>query len=107
MDIETTELLEFFIKAKKLEIFDVDVSKNDNGYRITLRHDWDDSFRNYDKTFFITNEGKSSCDYGDHTFYLMNEILDKMLIKEEQKIQKAKEERKKLYEELKKEFENE
>jgi hypothetical protein len=97
--IETTELLNFLCKAQKLSIIDVTFTQTDEGYKITLRDDWHDDANWYNKTVFITNEGESSWDKGDHEFHTMNNILDEKLEERKQKEIKA-QKRKELIESL-------
>ena len=97
--ITATELLEFLYKAQKLSIIDVTFTQTDEGYKITLRHDWHGD-GNKNQSIFIDKEGESTWDNGeDYDFYTMNDILDEMLEEEEQKKIKA-QKRKELIESL-------
>lgn len=89
--ITTTELLDFLCKAHKLCIFNIIFRQTDEGYKITLRHDWHgDGNNNYKQSIFIDNEGESIWpNGGDYDFYTMNLILDEMLEDEEEKKIKA------------------
>lgn len=89
--ITSTELLNFLCKAHKLCIFNIIFRQTDEGYKITLRHDWHgDGNKNYKQSIFIDKEGESTWDNGvDYDFYAMNDILDEMLEEEEQKKIKA------------------
>lgn len=91
--ITATELLEFLCKAQKLSILDVTFRKTDEGYYISLRHDWHDDNDRYYLTVFITNEGESTWEEGDYDFDTMNRILDDEL--EEQKQKEIKEQKRK------------
>ena len=87
--ITTTELLDFLCKAHKLCIFNIIFRQTDEGYKITLRHDWHGD-GNKNQSIFIDKEGESTWDNGvDYDFYTMNDILDEMLEEEEQKKIKA------------------
>ena len=92
--ITATELLEFLCKAQKLSILDATFRKTDEGYYISLRHNWHDDNDRYYLTVFITNEGESTWEEGDYDFDTMNRILDDELeeqIQKEIKEQKRKE----------------
>ena len=98
--ITTTELLDFLCKAQKLSILDVTFRQTDEGYKITLYCDWcvDGDF--YNQTVFIDNEGESSWNNGgDYDFYTMDNILDEMLVKQQEREIKA-QKRKELIESL-------
>ena len=99
--IETTELLDFLCKAHKLCIFNIIIRQTDEGYKITLRHDWHgDGNKNYQQSIFIDKEGESTWDNGeDYDFYTMNDILDGMIMKQQEKEIKA-QKRKELIESL-------
>ena len=88
--IETTELLNFLCKAQKLSILDITFIQTDEGYKITLRDDWHDNSHWSDQTVFIDNEGRSDWGKGgDYDFYTMDNILDEMLVKQQEKEIKA------------------
>ena len=87
--ITATELLEFLCKAQKLSILDVTFRKTDEGYYISLRHNWHDDNDRYYLTVFITNEGESTWEEGDYDFDTMNRILDDELEEQKEKEIKA------------------
>ena len=87
--ITTIELLNFLTKAQKLSPSDVTIRQTDEGYKITLYCDWCDDNDFYHLSVFITNEGESTWEKGDYDFHTMDDILDQMLEKEEQKKIKA------------------
>ena len=88
--IETTELLNFLCKAQKLSILDVTFIQTDEGYKIILRDDWNDTNHWSNRTIFIDNEGRSDWgNGGDYDFYTMDRILDEMLELQKQKEIKA------------------
>ena len=87
--ITTIELLNFLTKAQKLSLSGVSICQNDEGYKITLYCDWHDNDDFYQLSVFITNEGESTWEKGDYDFHTMDDILDQMLEKEEQKEIKA------------------
>lgn len=87
--ITTTELLNFLTKAQKVSPYGATFRQVDNGYFITLHCDWDDDGSNYKQCVFISNEGESSWDSGDYPFEIMNNILDEMLVKQQEKEIKA------------------
>ena len=87
--ITATELLEFLCKAQKLCITDVTFRQTDEGYKITLRDDWNGDGRWSDKAVFITNEGESPWTGGEYEFYTMSGILDEMLEEQAQREIKA------------------
>jgi len=97
--IETTELLDFLIKAQKLSPSGVTIKKMDEGYKITLYCDWHDDNDFYQQSILISNEGESTWNDGDYEFYTMNRILDEMLELQKQKEIKA-QKRKELIETL-------
>ena len=102
--ITTTKLLDFLCKAQKLSIHDVTFRQTDEGYAITLRHDWYDDGKWHNQGVFITNDGKSSWDTvikgtQFYDFYTMDYILDEMLVKQQEKEIKARK-RKELIESL-------
>jgi hypothetical protein len=98
--ITATELLDFLCKAQKLSILDVTFRQTDEGYKITLRNDWYDDGRWSNHTVFIDNEGESSWNNGgDYDFYTMDNILDEMLVKQQEREIKA-QKRKELIESL-------
>ena len=83
--ITTTELLDFLCKAQKLS-FLATFRQTDEGYEITLRTDLNGDSHWSDTIVFITNEGKSNWDSGgDYDFYTMDNILDEMLVKQQEK----------------------
>lgn len=86
--ITTIELLDFFVKAKKLSI-QPDISQIEDGYYINLYYDWYDSNDWRVQTVFINNEGTSDWTEGDYHFDTMNEILDEKLEEQKQKEIKA------------------
>ena len=88
--ITATELLDFLTKAQKVSPCGATFRQTDEGYKITLYCDWcvDGDF--YNQTVFIDNEGESSWDNGgDYDFYTMDNILDEMLVKQQEKEIKA------------------
>ena len=87
--ITTIELLNFLTKAQKLSLSGVSICQNDEGYKITLYCDWHDNDDFYQQSVLISNEGASNWNDGAYDFHTMNDILDKMLEKEEQKEIKA------------------
>jgi hypothetical protein len=90
--ITATELLDFLCKAQKLSILDITFRQTDEGYTITLRDDWYDDNKWYNKTVFFDNEGQSNWDTGgDYDFHTLNNILDEKL--EEQKQKEIKEQK--------------
>ena len=98
--ITATELLDFLCKAQKLSILDVTFRQTDEGYKITLYCDWHDDGNNYKQSIFIDNEGESSWNNGgDYDFYTMDNILDEMLVKQQEREIKA-QKRKELIESL-------
>lgn len=98
--ITATELLNFLCKAQKLSPSCISLRQTDEGYKITLYCDWHDDGNNYKQSVFITNEGESSWNNGgDYDFYTMDNILDEMLVKQQEKEIKA-QKRKELIESL-------
>ena len=90
--IETTELLNFLCKAQQLSACGATFRQTDEGYKITLYLDWNDDGNNYKQSIFITNEGESTWDNGEDyfaDFYTMNDILDGMIMKQQEKEIKA------------------
>jgi hypothetical protein len=70
--------LEFLSKAQKLGV-NYTIVQNDDGYSINLFYDWYDTLVWRNNTVFITNEGESTWEKGDHKFDTMNKILDEKL----------------------------
>ena len=96
--ITAIELLDFLCKAQKLSPSGVSLRQTDEGYKITLYLDWcGNDF--YTQTVFINNEGESTWERGDYDFDTMNNMLDEMLVKEQEKEIKA-QKRKELIESL-------
>ena len=88
--ITTTELLNFLRKAQKLSPSGATFRQTDEGYKITLYLDWHDDGNNYKQSIFIDNKGESSWNNGgDYDFYTMDNILDEMLVKQQEKEIKA------------------
>ena len=102
--VTTTELLDFLTKAQKLGILEVTFCQTDEGYAITMRHDWYDNGDWHKQGVFITNEGESTWDNvikGTQFFEFdtMNRILGEMVEKQKQEEIKA-QKRKELIESL-------
>lgn len=97
--ITVTELLDFLTKAQKLSPSGVSLHQTDEGYKITLYLDWDNDNNFYNQSIFVDNKGESIWDKGDYPFEIMNNILDEMYEREEQKEIKA-QKRKELIESL-------
>ena len=88
--IETTELLNFLTKAQKVSACGAIFHQTDEGYKITLYLDWHDDGNNYKQSIFIDNEGESTWkNGGDYDFYTMDNILDEMIVKQQEKEIKA------------------
>jgi hypothetical protein len=87
--ITTIELLEFLTKAQQLSTCSAIFRQVDEGYYITLYCDWEDDGSNYKQCVFISNQGESNWDSGDYPFEIMNDMLDEMVEREEQKEIKA------------------
>ena len=84
--ITTTELLNFLRKAQKLSPSGATFRQTDEGYKITLYLDWHDDGNNYKQSIFIDNKGESSWNNGgDYDFYTMDDILDGMIMKQQEK----------------------
>lgn len=84
--ITTTELLNFLTKAQKLSPSGATFRQTDEGYKITLYLDWHDDGNNYKQSIFIDNKGESSWNNGgDYDFYTMDDILDGMITKQQEK----------------------
>ena len=92
MFIKATELLKLFSKAKQLDL-SVEVREDDGDYVIRIF----EMFRpeGFDKTVFITQDGKTNWDRGIYSFDYMMDVLDGMLEEKEQEKIKA-EKRKEL-----------
>ena len=92
MSIKATELLKLFTKAKQLDL-SVEVREDDGDYVIRIF----EMFRpeGFDKTVFITQDGKTNWDRGIYSFDYMMDVLDGMLEEKEQEKIKA-EKRKEL-----------
>ena len=86
MTIKTTELLKLFTKANQLDLT-VEVREDDGDYVIRIY----EMFRseNFDKTVFITQDGKTNWDRGIYTFDAMMDILDERLEKQKKEELKA------------------
>lgn len=98
--VTTTELLDFLCKAQQLSACGATFRQTDEGYEITLYLDWHDNGNNYKQSIFIDNEGRSDWNSGgDYDFYTMDNILDEMLVKQQEKEIKA-QKRKELIESL-------
>jgi len=97
--ITATELLNFLTKAQRVSPCGATFRQTDEGYKITLYCDWHDDGNNYKQSIFIDNEGESSWDTGDYDFYTMDNILDEMITKQQEKEIKA-QKRKELIESL-------
>ena len=102
--ITVTELLEFLTKVQKLSPSfrhnGFYLHKTDDGYKINLCLDWDGDNDFYDQSIFIDNKGVSRWIEGvDSEFYLMDHIVDEMLVKQQGKEIKA-QKRKELIESL-------
>ena len=86
LNITTTQLLAFLAKAHKVSS-DVDVTKEDEGYKITVYADWysDDHF--FHQSTFITDEGKYKYKFGYEyeEFFTMNGELDHLVREEEER----------------------
>jgi phosphoglycerol transferase MdoB-like AlkP superfamily enzyme len=87
--ITTIELLNFLTKAQKVSPSGLTIKQTDEGYKITLYCDWHDDNDFYQQSVLISNEGASNWNDGAYDFHTMNDILDEMLEKEEQKKIKA------------------
>lgn len=88
--VTTTELLDLLCKAQKLSILDVTFRQTDEGYLITMRHDWYDDGVWDEHVVVITNEGESTWDnvikgVQIYHFDTMNRILDEMLVVQTEK----------------------
>ena len=82
--ITTTQLLDFLAKAGKVSTY-VNVTKEDEGYKITALADWysDDHFA--EQSTFITDEGKNKYKYGYEGFYSMDSDLNHLVKEEEER----------------------
>lgn len=104
MTIQVTELLDLLCKAQKLGIIDITFRQTDEGYAITMRHDWYGNTDLHNQGVFITNEGESTWDNVIErtqfiAFDTMNRILDDMFEEQTRKEIKARK-RKELIESL-------
>ena len=102
--ITATDLLSLLTKAQKLSIIDITFQQTEEGYAITMRHDWYGDADWHNQGVFITNEGESAEDnvikgVQFFEFDTMNRILDEMLVEQTQKEIKA-QKRKELIETL-------
>ena len=98
--ITVTKLLDFLTKAQKLSPSGATFRQMDEGYKITLYLDWHDDGNNYKQSIFIDNKGESTWNNGgDYDFYTMDDILDGMIMKQQEKEIKA-QKRKELIESL-------
>lgn len=96
--ITATELLNFLCKAQKLSPSGVSLHQTDEGYKISLYLDWcGNDF--YTRSIFVDNEGRSDWQRGDYDFDTMNDMLDTLIQKEQEKEIKARK-RKELIESL-------
>ena len=88
--ITTTELLEFLYKAQRLSSYGPSFRQVDEGYKITLYLDWEGDNNFFNQSIFVDNEGESSWNNGgDYDFYTMDNILDEMIAKQQEKEIKA------------------
>ena len=84
--ITATELLDFLTKAQKVSPCGATFRQTDEGYKITLYCDWHDDGNNYKQSIFIDNKGESTWNNGgDYDFYTMDDILDGMIMKQQEK----------------------
>ena len=98
--ITATELLDFLTKAQQVSVCGAVFRQMDEGYKITLYCDWHDDGNNYKQSIFIDNKGESTWNNGgDYDFYTMDDILDGMIMKQQEKEIKA-QKRKELIESL-------
>ena len=88
MTIKATELLKLFSKANQLDLT-VGVREDDGDYVIRIY----EMFRseNFDKTVFITQDGKTNWDRGIYSFDYMMDVLDEQL--EEKRQEEIKEQK--------------
>ena len=98
--ITVTELLDFLTKAQKVSPCGATFRQTDEGYKITLYLDWEGDNNFFNQSIFVDNEGESTWNNGgDYDFYTMDNILDEMLVKQQEKEIKA-QKRKELIESL-------
>ena len=89
MSIKATELLKLFTKAKQLDL-SVEVREDKDGDYVVRIFEM---FRpeGFDKTVFITQDGKTNWDRGIYSFDYMMDVLDGML--EDKRQEKIKEQK--------------
>ena len=92
--ITTTQLLDFLAKADKVSSH-VNVTKKDEGYKITVMCDWYNDGHFDDRSTFVTDEGKVEYKYGYEDFDTMNADLNH-LVREKEEREMKRQKRKEL-----------
>ena len=76
MTIQTTELLQLFIKAEKLDLSVAICQDKDGDYIIKIAKKWGGDFND---NVIITQNGESNWKKGNYSFDTMMDIFDEML----------------------------
>ena len=82
--ITTTQLLDLLVKAGKVSSYTF-VTKETGVYSISVYADWDDNNHHYKQTTSITEEGHSTWNNQDYSFFTMDSVLDELVEKEEER----------------------